>query len=508
MSTPRDRGKAAPSLGRLKRVEDEAPHRPGLPYLPLSSNIEKSAVTARGTALRKLSLALLWRRRLALAIVSIGLVVACSGTEGNNFVESRYATSTGSIEGYVIDVSSNPAVAVVGARVYTVPTGGVTNSGTAGYYRMDQVSAGEYTIHVARGAGSNSSTTATITAGKVARADVTFNAPAFNVGRELFVITDTGSEGQIARLNAQGTYEFSQLELVTTPGIGGQFCSLKMSRADTNELLVLSNYEHSGSADIFDVYLLRLSGLIATVTRVTNSTAPKNAADLSPDGQQIILSQDSDSNGRCELWIMNRDGTNARLFISDTEPQTGAAFDHRYPVWSSDGAIIAFSTRRIDSGATYDVQDYDIVHALVSSGSIVPVSGPFVNAMRGPLVPVTKDTGSDDVAPSWGERDLILWYSKMTGSNLQVYNAPADDGGSPETRFTDSAYSNYDPIPSNDRRVVAFVSTDDVDGSNPDHSPEITVGTPVGSRFTDLRHITKTQASPARVYNSVAWRLR
>ena len=56
--------------------------------------------------------------------------------------------------------------------------------------------------------------------------------------------------------------------------------------------------------------------------------------------------------------------------------------------------------------------------------------------------------------------------------------------------------------------MLAFVSTDDFDGTNPDHSPEITLGDLAGGQLTRVRHVTRTPANPPFVYDSIAWRLR
>ncbi|MBI4860401.1 MAG: PD40 domain-containing protein [Candidatus Riflebacteria bacterium] len=444
---------------------------------------------------------------LGLVAVAVLLIVSCSGTDGNNFQEPRFAGINGTIEGFVTDQAPNPTAAVVGANVYTVPVGAIGKTGAGGYYRLENVAAGSYDVHVVRESGQTNTVKVQVFAGRVSRGDVVFNAQPLNVSRELFFLTDAGAEGQIALIHAQGGYTPAEFNIITTPGIGGSFRSLKANKASSDELLVLSNFEHQANPTVFDVYILRLSGYLATVLRVTNSNAPKDSADFSADGTQVVVSQDTDLNDRFELWIMNRDGTNPRLLAGDIDPRSGQEFDHRGPSWSSDGSTVAFSSRRVDAGATFDTRDFDIFHALVSAAPVIPLSTPLVVLPRLPLVHVTRDI-YDDLFANWMDRDTTIFYSKLANGNWQIYSAPGDDGGSPETQYTNSPYDNFGVVQSNDRRLLAWVSTDDWDGTNPDHSTEITVGVPVGSKFAEVRHITRTPPSPIRTYGYPVWRLR
>jgi hypothetical protein len=444
---------------------------------------------------------------VGIALVALAVLTSCAGTDGNNFQEPRFTTQSGIIEGFVLDLATNPPAPVVGSRVYTVPVGGTAITTIAGFFRIDPILAGPYEVKVARDAGQTASVRVDVAPGRTARADINFNPQPVNVGRELFFITDTGTGGQIAHVIAGGVFDPAQFDLVATPGVGGQFRSLKASKASVNELLVLSNFEHPENPAVFEVYLLRLSGFLATVTRVTNDNNPKDGADLSPDGNQIVLSQDTDANGRFEIWILNRDGSNARQFIGDLEPRSGAAFDNRAPSWSAETSAIAFTSRRVDRAATVDERDFDVLHAVVSEGPLVPIPGPIATLPRIPLVPLTDDL-IDDFTPAWTDRDVTITFAKGQVGRRQIFSAPGDDGGSPTTQYTNTTFDNYAAVQSNDRQLLAWVSTDDFDRSNPDHSAEITVARLVGDRLSEIRQVTRTPSTPPFVYDSVAWRLR
>ena len=446
-------------------------------------------------------------RWLALLLLALGIFTSCSGTDGNNFNDPRLTVNNGNIEGFVLDLSTNPPTAVKGATVLTIPIGGVAQTNSAGFFRMEQVVGGAYEVKASKGVGEHASVKIQLNPGQVARADINFNAAPLNIGRELFFITDTGAGGAIAHINADGVYQPGQFDRIDTPGIGGAFKSLRMNRTNTNELLVLSNFEHQENQAIFDVYLIKLAGFAGTVTRVTNDSNPKDSADFSPDGNQIVLSQDSDGNGRNELWILSRDGSARRQIVPDVDLKSGAQFDNRGPGWSRESTSIAFTTRRVDIGALFQEKDFDVVTVLVDETPLSPIPEPHFAIPRPGLIPVTNDT-LDDFTPQFADRDVTIFFSKGITKARQIFSAPADDGGSPSTQLTNTIFENYSPVQSNDRRVLAFVSTDDFDGTNPDHSPEITLGDLAGGLLTKIRHVTRTPANPPFVYDSIAWRLR
>lgn len=445
-----------------------------------------------------------WAACLAFAL---SILTSCSGTDGNNFDEPRFSVNNGNIEGFVLDLSTNPPTPVEGATVLTVPVGGVARTGAAGFFRMEQVVGGSYEVKASKGVGEHAAVKIQVAPGQVSRADINFNAAPLNIGRELYFITDTSAGGAIAHINADGIYQPGQFDRIDTPGIGGAFRSLRSNRLNTNELLVLSNFEHQEDQSIFDVYLIRLAGFQGTVTRVTNNNNPKDAADLSPDGNQIVLSQDSDGNGRNEIWILSRDGGSERQVVPDLDARTGAQFDHRGPAWSRESTAIAFTTRRTDLAALFPERDFDIQTAVVDQTPVSPVPEPSAAAPRIPLVPLTRDT-LDDFTPQWADRDVSIYYAKGITNLRQIFAAPGDDGGSPQTQLTNTTFENYAPVQSNDRRVLAFVSTDDFDGTNTDHSPEITLADIVGGQLSRIRHVTRTPPNPPFIYDSLAWRLR
>ena len=449
-------------------------------------------------------LALRWSVLLALGLA---ILTSCSGTDDNNFADPRFVTNDGTIQGFVTDQSTNPPSPVAGAQVLTVPVGGTAITTASGFYKMTNVVGGLYTVKASKDVGQHASVNVQVKPGQVVQGDITFNPPPLNIGRELFFLTDTGPGGAIVHMNADGTYAPGQLDRIDVSGLGGSFKSLRTSRSNTNELLVLSNFEHPENAAIFDVYIIKLTNFTGASTRVTNNSNPKDSADWSPDGNQIVLSQDSDNNGRNEVWIISRDGTAQRQIVPDLDAASGAQFDNRNVSWSRESTAIAFTEKRVDLGALFPERSFNIQTVVVDETPQSNVPQPTTAPPRIPLVPLTHDL-VDDFTPAWTDRDLNIYFAQGVPGAHNIFVSPADDGGSPEVRLTNSTFDNYAPVQSNDRQLVAWVSTDDFDGSNPDHSAEITVATPVGAQLTRIRHVTRTPPTPRFIYDSIAWRLR
>jgi Tol biopolymer transport system component len=101
------------------------------------------------------------------------------------------------------------------------------------------------------------------------------------------------------------------------------------------------------------------SGLTA-LTKLANLTSPaailiNRAPVWSPDGKLIAFASDraldgsdnSDLNGTFNIWVMNADGTNAKPLTNLTAMNAASVV----PVWSPDGAKIAYSSQRALDGS-------------------------------------------------------------------------------------------------------------------------------------------------------------
>ena len=72
----------------------------------------------------------------------------------------------------------------------------------------------------------------------------------------------------------------------------------------------------------------------------------------SPDGQQLLYSTD-DVNGRRDLWVMNRDGTNPRA-VTNTPNE-----EESYASWSPDGSKLLYSTQTPATGPVISISNVD-----------------------------------------------------------------------------------------------------------------------------------------------------
>jgi Tol biopolymer transport system component len=224
---------------------------------------------------------------------------------------------------------------------------------------------------------------------------------------------------------------------------------------------------------------------------VTSTANQKHSVDLSPDASQIVLSQDTDNDQRFEIWILNRDGTNARRLVDDVDGPSGFEFDNRDVDWSPEGTTITFTSRRTDIRAPLDQTDLEL--------TTTPVIG-------GPLMQVTRDI-NDDFTPYLASRDLSVWYSKLIGGVRQLFLAPLD-ADAVQTQLTAASFDQTDPVVSNDRRLLAWISRDDIDGTNPDLSAEISVGDLVGTSLVRPRHVSRSPPGLDLDYLALQWRRR
>ena len=152
------------------------------------------------------------------------------------------------------------------------------------------------------------------------------------------------------------------------------------------------------------------------------STSNDSDMRLSADGTRIAFN--SHRSGHSELWVSNRDGSEAKRLTNFEGSRVGS------PSWSADGTSIAFDA--IAPGGLWSL------YVVPADGS--PISKPVIS------------DGFNNVRPAWSlDRRWIYFASDRTG-DYQIHKIPSA-GGSPE-RITRNG--GLDPIVSPDGRHLYY----------------------------------------------------
>jgi Tol biopolymer transport system component len=179
-----------------------------------------------------------------------------------------------------------------------------------------------------------------------------------------------------------------------------------------------------------------------------------------------VIAFQSDRDRQDEIYVMNADGSEQRLLISNR-----GAFDGM-PAWSPDGAQIAFASR--DRG-----KDFDICVVRVSD-DLLGIEGKASTRLT--------DNDFDDLDPAWSpDGAQIAFYSKR-GNYTEIYAIAVDGTG--ERQLTDNQANDEDPAWSPDGEHIAFISRRDGDY-------EIYVMKPDGSDQRPLTDNDTNEWSPA-----------
>ncbi len=174
-------------------------------------------------------------------------------------------------------------------------------------------------------------------------------------------------------------------------------------------------------------------------TTSPSATAPTTPLPpLSGSGGGVIAFQ-SDRDRQDEIYVMNADGSEQRLLISN-----GRALDGM-PAWSPDGGQIAFASR--DRG-----KDFEICVVRVTDD---------LQAIEGKASERLTDNDFDDLHPTWSPDGTQIAFFSKRGSYSDIFVVNVD--GTDERQLTDNQANDEDPAWSPDGTQIAFISGRDGD---------------------------------------------
>jgi TolB protein len=164
------------------------------------------------------------------------------------------------------------------------------------------------------------------------------------------------------------------------------------------------------------------SELPGDLRRLTESGGGDNRATYMPDAKTLLFS--SKRSGRSQIWQINADGTGPRQF------HASSANDYGRVAMNSDGSRICFSSDRGGENAVYVLD--------VATGRTTLISDPAFWSF----------------GPSWSTRDVIAYFSKKGGNELNVWTVLPD--GSDSRQATNQPGQSRQPWWSPDGRTLAI----------------------------------------------------
>lgn len=188
------------------------------------------------------------------------------------------------------------------------------------------------------------------------------------------------------------------------------------------------NWSRDGAALFFNsegrIFLVPTTGGAPQVVDTGFATRCNSSHGLSPDGAQLIISDQSQTDRRSRLYTLPLAGGTPRL-VTESAPS-------HWHGWSPDGRMLAYGAER-DGG-------WDIY--------TVPASG-------GTETRLTSAPGLDD-GPDYSPDGQFIYFHSERAGRMQIWRMKPD--GSQQEQVTTDEWSNWFPHPSPDGRWIAFLS--------------------------------------------------
>ncbi len=194
------------------------------------------------------------------------------------------------------------------------------------------------------------------------------------------------------------------------------------------------NWTRDGASLVYNsgglIYRIPVGGGEPVVIDTGPNHKNNNDHGLSPDGSQLIISDQSEADNLSRIYLLPLAGSTVpRLVMSHADARS------YWHGWSPDGKTIAYVFVR---SAT---NDYDIYAQDLAGG---------------PERPLIKGLGVDD-GPEYTPDGRFLYFNSTRTGAMQIWRAHAD-GTDPEQVTRDASYRDWFPHISPDGKWIAFVS--------------------------------------------------
>jgi len=158
---------------------------------------------------------------------------------------------------------------------------------------------------------------------------------------------------------------------------------------------------------------------------------------LSPDGNHIAISHNTQDDGRSRIYIVPITGGIPKLITPN-----GPSYLHG---WSPDGKHLAYHARR--NRENYIYMEHEIYTISIDNGKEVQL---------------TSATGTDD-GPDYSPDGLYIYFNSVRTGTMQIWRMLTD--GSEQTQLTFDNKNDWFPHPSPDGKWILFLSYEpEVDG--------------------------------------------
>lgn len=259
---------------------------------------------------------------------------------------------------------------------------------------------------------------------------------------------DGDESHKIYTINIDGT------NLKKINGDGETACSYyfpdgkKLIWTSTHDLLNLPKGEWSDPLDYptgAELYTSDLDG--GNIVRLTNNKYYDAEVSVSPDGKKILFTRSID--GKCDLWIMNVDGTNEHQITFTDEWQEGGSF-----FLKDSKTIIYRAWERKSEGKRG-----------------MPMTIFTINADGTDLKQITHDDGTNWAPHPAPDGDHFAFIRVLPPHNFEIFIMSLKTGKQTQMTFND-AFDGF-PVISEDGKMLAFSSNRDEEKGVRNLSPYI-----------------------------------